>query len=80
MVAISKADLNWYDSRSHINPEDNYTKDQVNFKVGDVIVHTVFGTGVIIGISGDMLDVAFKAPFGVKSLMSNHKAIKRMKN
>jgi DNA helicase-2/ATP-dependent DNA helicase PcrA len=40
----------------------------------------VFGSGVVIGINGEMLDVAFKAPFGIKSLIKNHKAIKRLKN
>jgi hypothetical protein len=27
-----------------------------------------------------MLEIAFKAPFGVKSLIKNHKSIKRLKN
>jgi DNA helicase-2/ATP-dependent DNA helicase PcrA len=80
MVSISKADLNWYDSRSFFNPQDNYDTTNITFKVGDVVVHTVFGSGLIIGINGDMIDVAFKAPYGIKSLIKNHKSIKRMKN
>jgi DNA helicase-2/ATP-dependent DNA helicase PcrA len=80
MVSISKADLTWYDSTVNNNPEDNYVDNKINFKIGDVIVHTTFGSGVVIGINNDMLDVAFKAPFGIKSLIKNHKSIKRLKN
>jgi DNA helicase-2/ATP-dependent DNA helicase PcrA len=43
-------------------------------------VHTSFGSGVIIGINNDMLDVAFKAPYGVKTIIKNHKMIKRLKS
>jgi DNA helicase-2/ATP-dependent DNA helicase PcrA len=80
MISISNADLSWYDSKEIETFEDNYNEKTVEFKVGDVIAHTVFGSGVVISINGEMLDVAFKAPHGVKSLIKNHKAIKRLKN
>jgi DNA helicase-2/ATP-dependent DNA helicase PcrA len=80
MISISKADLQWYDSEKPFVVEEQYSDTNIKFKIGDVIVHTLFGSGVIVGINGDMLDVAFKAPWGVKSLIKNHKSIKRLKN
>jgi DNA helicase-2/ATP-dependent DNA helicase PcrA len=80
MVSISKADLDWYDSNTIADFQNNYNTEIINFKIGDVIVHTIFGSGVIIGINGDMLDIAFKSPFGIKSLIKNHKSIKRLKH
>ncbi|MDR0739880.1 MAG: UvrD-helicase domain-containing protein [Mycoplasmataceae bacterium] len=80
MKTISEIDLDWYDSVASFNKEDNYRENNVEFKIGDVIVHTVFGSGVIIGIKSDTLEVAFKAPFGIKSIIKTHKSIKRLKN
>jgi DNA helicase-2/ATP-dependent DNA helicase PcrA len=81
MKSISNADLSWYDSKTpEVNFEENYSNDTIDFKIGDTIAHVVFGAGVIVGIKENLLDIAFKAPYGVKTLVKNHKAIKRMKN
>jgi DNA helicase-2/ATP-dependent DNA helicase PcrA len=80
MVSISDADLKWHDSKQRVDYEDNYTNEDINFSIGDVVAHTVFGSGVVVGIKGNFLDIAFKAPYGVKTLLKNHKSIKRMKH
>jgi DNA helicase-2/ATP-dependent DNA helicase PcrA len=80
MIAISKADLDWYDSKTYSHPQENYNSENIDFKVGDIIVHIAFGSGQVIGINNDILEVVFKAPFGIKSLVKNHKGIKRLKN
>ncbi len=80
-IPISKADLNWYNSKAKIeNYDDRYETKNVIFNIGDVVSHTIFGSGVIIGIDKDILTIAFKAPYGVKELLKNHKNIKRVKN
>lgn len=79
-VSISKADLNWYNSKEAINYDNQYETKPINFNIGDVLTHTTFGSGVVIGIDGDILTIAFKAPWGVKSIIKSHKALKRMKN
>lgn len=79
--SISNIDLSWYDSKKISNFSDNYNKEPVNFQIGDTIVHTIFGSGLIIGINnGDMLEILFKAPYGRKILMKTHKALKRMRH
>jgi DNA helicase-2/ATP-dependent DNA helicase PcrA len=80
MVAINDTDLEWYDSKQNADYEDNYTNVSVEFNIGDAIVHTAFGSGVIVGIKGNFLDIAFKSPYGVKTLVKNHKSIKRLKH
>ena len=44
--------------------------------MGDLIDHETFGHGVIINISGDLIDVAFK--IGVKKVKKNHKSVKKL--
>lgn len=82
--SISDKDLGWYDSKiekSTFTPEIDLSKIYTNkekFKVGDVIVHTTFGSGIITKVDGSMIDVIFKKPFGKKTIVSSHNAIKRM--
>jgi DNA helicase-2/ATP-dependent DNA helicase PcrA len=80
MVAINETDLEWYDSKHDTDYEENYTVTSIEFNIGDAIVHTIFGSGVVVGIKGNFLDIAFKSPYGVKTLVKNHKSIKRLKH
>lgn len=42
-------------------------------KTGDNVIHTVFGEGVIVNISGGIATIAFKNGIGIKSIAANHK-------
>ncbi len=77
---ISNADLDWYNSKQSKNYENNYQINNINFNIGDIISHTIFGSGVVIDVKGDILTIAFKAPYGVKSIIKTHKSLKRIKN
>jgi len=56
--------------------EKYYNENSDDFKLGDLIDHETFGHGVIINISGDLIDVAFKT--GVKKVKKNHKSVKKL--
>jgi DNA helicase-2/ATP-dependent DNA helicase PcrA len=56
-----------------IKKEEMYSKNNNDFKIGDIIKHELFGNGVIINIDKDIIDVAFKS--GIKKLNKNHKSI-----
>ena len=60
-----------------IDTKKMYTKDEnSDIKIGDIINHEIHGTGVVVNMSGDLIDVAFKS--GVKKLMKNHKSITKL--
>ncbi len=62
-----------------INKEELYNNDaDVDFKAGDVIMHTIYGRGVVVEVKGDFLTVAFAKNFGIKKLMKTHKSIKKI--
>ncbi|XQP55911.1 MAG: ATP-dependent helicase [Mycoplasmoidaceae bacterium] len=81
---VSDKDLEWYDSREEnkpFAPEVDLSKIYTNkekFKVGDVIVHTIFGSGIVTKVDGTMIDVIFKKPYGKKTIVATHNAIKRV--
>ena len=45
-------------------------------KTGDTIQHDTLGIGVVLGVDGSLIEVAFKS--GVKKLMKNHKSITKI--
>ena len=76
----SNADLSWFDSQKPQRFDNQYNNFSIDFKIGDTIVHTVFGMGQIVEVDGDYIVVVFKKPYGKKTLNAHHKAIKRVKN
>lgn len=62
-----------------INREELYHNDgEVEFADGDVIMHTIYGRGVVIEVKGDFISVAFAKNYGIKKLLKNHKSIKKI--
>ncbi len=65
------------EEKMNINKEDMYTNtDNDDIKNGDLVTHEVYGNGVVIGVDGSLVTVAFKT--GVKKLMKNHKSLKKL--
>lgn len=59
--------------------EELYNKNEdINFIAGDVIMHTIYGRGVIVEVNGDFITVAFAKNFGIKKLMKTHKSITKI--
>ena len=62
----------------HIKKEELYTKEDVDFAIGDVLMHLIYGRGVVVEVKGDFITVAFAKNFGIKKLMKNHKSITKI--
>lgn len=59
-----------------IEKEKYYNNDEVNYEKGELVHHDVYGNGVVVEVTKDILSIAFKT--GVKKLMKNHKSIKKV--
>ena len=51
-----------------------------SFSNGELIMHDVFGKGVVIKVHDQFIDVAFEMPHGIKTLLSTHKSIHKLSN
>lgn len=58
--------------------DEMYSKDAVDLKSGDVVIHDTYGRGVVVGVDKLLVTVAFNSKIGIKKLMKNHKSIKKM--
>lgn len=44
---------------------------------GDKVEHDTFGEGIVVGVKGEVISIAFSAPHGIKKLMGSHPALKK---
>lgn len=61
-----------------INKEEMYSDSEVEYKNGDIVMHTTYGRGVVISVDKSIITIAFAKNFGVRKLMKNHKSIKKL--
>ena len=67
-------------SRFFISEKDYFytnKRKENNFIDGDYIIHDKFGRGIILKVEGSIVKVAFKSPYGIKSIVKNHHMIKK---
>ncbi len=55
-----------------------YDVEMGDWKIGELVLHDVFGKGVVLKINGDTLQIAFPLPYGIKNLMAGHPALKKL--
>ncbi|MDR2567701.1 MAG: UvrD-helicase domain-containing protein [Mycoplasmataceae bacterium] len=74
---ISNKDT-WFDSNKDVDFLDNYEEKKEEIFVGDSIIHTIFGEGLVIEKEKEYLTVVFKNPgYGRKIVSANHKNVIR---
>lgn len=77
----SGLDLNevTYNEESSKLSLDDYMKSNPNdFEIGERIIHSVFGKGIVLDIKGDSIIIEFEEKkFGIKQLLKNHKSLEK---
>lgn len=61
-----------------IHKEDMYSNEDVTYQIGDVVMHTIYGRGVVVGVEDTIVTIAFSKQYGIRKLMKNHKSIKKV--
>ena len=60
------------------NEEDKFYQGDVDYQVGDFVVHDHFGQGRVVEVTSTLVSVAFPHPYGIKKLMKNHKSLAKV--
>lgn len=56
------------------NVFEDFEENTINWNVGDVAIHDIFGKGVVTKVMGDIIEVDFDVQ-GKKTLLGNHKKL-----
>ena len=54
-----------------------YEEDQ-EYNIGQVVIHSIYGKGVIVGIDDKFVSIAFNKRFGIKKILKNHSSIRKV--
>ena len=65
------------DKEVEVFNKENMFDDSATYNVGDKVVHSVYGEGIVVGI-GNILTIAFSHPYGIKKIMKGHKSIRKV--
>ena len=61
-----------------LNKDELYTDEEVSYNKGDLVMHTIYGKGVVIEVDDKFVSIAFAKNFGIRKLMKNHKSLKKI--
>ena len=61
-----------------IEKENMYNETEVEYNIGDVVIHTIYGRGVVVGLENSIVTIAFSRAYGIRKLMKNHKSLKKI--
>jgi len=66
------------ESEKKIDVNSVLRDEDVDYQVGDYVVHDHFGRGKVVDVTNSLVTVAFPLPFGVKKLLKNHKSLAKI--
>ncbi|MEG0026083.1 MAG: UvrD-helicase domain-containing protein [Bacilli bacterium] len=57
---------------------DNLINDDINYNIGDHIMHERYDEGVVVGVEKSVLTIAFTHPYGIKQVIKGHKSYRKV--
>ena len=52
--------------------------DNIDYRVGEKVIHDTFGEGIIVSVDKSILTIAFSHPYGIKKLLKGHKTFRKI--
>ena len=61
-----------------VNKDLFYTSDIIDFKIGDSVIHSMYGKGSVVDVNDTIVTVFFSNKVGVKKVLKNFKGLKKL--
>ena len=61
-----------------LNKDELYSNLDVDYQKGDIVMHTIYGKGVVLDVDDKFVNIAFAKNFGIRKLLKNHKSLKKL--
>ena len=75
---ISRNSIDNTEPKELIDKESMMYDNEIEYKVGEKVLHDKFGQGIITKIDKTVMTIAFKYPYGIRVFMKNHKSISKV--
>lgn len=67
-----------YDKKQVVENEDVKVTSEVNWQNNNKVLHDVFHEGIILKVDGDILEIAFSYPYGIRKISKNFKGMRKI--
>ena len=61
-----------------INKSDFYSDTNEDYKVGDVVMHQIYGRGTVVTVEDNFITIAFAKNYGIRKLLKSYKGLKKI--
>lgn len=75
LINVTKSSVN---VEKKIDKTKIYYDEDQEYNIGQVVMHSVYGKGVIVGIDDRFVSIAFNKRFGIKKILKNHSSIRKV--
>ena len=75
LINITKSSVN---VEKKIDKTKMFYEEDQEYKTGEVVIHGVYGKGVIVGVDERFVSIAFNKRFGIKKIMKNHSSLRKV--
>ena len=66
-------------NQSVVSKKEVKPLNDIAWAVGDKLVHSVYGQGIVLRVDGDLINISFKDPaYGVKTLLGKHGSLSKI--
>lgn len=70
-------DVSFTTKISSVEPKKEAPRRPSRYRKSDVVIHKIFGEGVVVKCDGDFVTVAFSYPHGTKTIKADHPSIRK---
>ncbi len=75
LINITKSSVN---VEKKIDKTKMYYEEDQEYNIGQVVIHSIYGKGVIVGTDDKFVSIAFNKRFGIKKILKNHSSIRKV--
>ncbi len=75
---IKEIDEDLLISDKKVGTKKDYACSDDEYTIGEHVMHDIYEEGVVVDIKDSIITIAFKHPYGIKTLIKGHKSIKKV--
>ena len=64
--------------QTQFDKEEMYNESDTEYHNGDIVMHTIYGRGVVVSVDTSIVTIAFSKQYGIRKLMKNHKSLRKI--
>lgn len=78
LIDIANKETNEFINKTNVVKKTLLEDNECDYQPNEYVYHDIFGTGKVISVEKSIIKIAFKMPYGIKTLMKNHPSLHKI--